>query len=239
MRYYISLIGLAFIISGCSKPDAQMIVDKSIAFYNMEKLQNATLEFNFRNFKLRAAQRDGKFRYERIFNDSTGKIHDILSNDGFKRLLNGKELKLNQELSNRYSQSVNALFYFVYMPLKLNDPSVNKKYLGESRIKGKTYYKLEISFDQKNGGQDHDDIYYYWFDSEDYSMDHFAYSTGGNRFRGVLRLQKVAGVIFQDYVNYQSPPGDSLTPVLKYDSLFNEGKLKELSRIEINNIVLK
>lgn len=239
MKYYFFLIGLAFTLSGCSEPEAQNIVDKSIAFHKMEKLRNATLEFNFRNIHYKALHQEGKFRYERIFQDSTGNVHDILSNEGFKRLLNGKEINLDTAQSNKYRQSVNAVIYFTYLPLKLNDPSVVKKYLGQSRIEGKTYHKLEISFDQKSGGNDHRDVFYYWFDTEDYSMDHLAYSSGGNRFRDVIRSHNVDGVIFQDYVNYQSPPGDSISPLVKYDSLFNEGKLRELSRIEIEDIIIK
>lgn len=239
MKYYFFIIGLAFMLSGCSEPDSQNIVDKSIAFHNMEKLRNATLEFNFRNIHYKAWQEEGRFKYERIFQDSTGNIHDILSNEGFKRLLNGKEINLDTAQSNKYKQSVNAVIYFTYLPLKLNDPSVVKKYLGESRIKGKTYHKLEISFDQTSGGNDHRDVFYYWFDTEDYSMDHLAYSSGGNRFRDVLRSHNVDGVIFQDYINYQSPAGDSITPVMKYDSLYDAGKLRELSRIEIEDFILK
>ena len=239
MKNYFFLIGLAFTLSACSDSDAQKIVEKSISFYNMEKLRNATLEFDFRNIHYKAFQQEGKFKYERTFKDSTGNVHDILSNEGFKRLLNGKEINLDTAQSNKYRQSVNAVIYFTYLPLKLIDPSVVKKYLGESRIKGKTYHKLEISFDQTDGGNDHRDVFYYWFDTEDYSMDHLAYSSGGNRFRHVLRSHNVDGVIFQDYINYQSPPGDSITPVLKYDSLYDAGKLRELSRIEIEDIVLK
>ena len=239
MKNYLYLILGMYFISGCTGPDAQNIVDKSIAFYNMEKLRNATVAFDFRNIHYKAFQQEGKFKYERIFKDSTGNIHDILSNEGFKRLLNGKEIALDTAQSNKYKQSVNAVIYFLYLPLKLNDASVVKKYLGESRIKGKTYHKLEISFDQASGGKDHSDVYYYWFDTEDYSMDHFAYSSGGNRFRDVLRSQEAGGVIFQDYVNYQSPREDSITSVIKYDSLYDAGKLRELSRIEIKSIVLK
>ena len=238
MRNLLCLIAIAFLISGCSKPDAQTIVDKSIAFYNMERLENATLKFNFRKFHFTVMQKEGKFRYERMFTDSTGNVHDILSNNGFKRLLNGKEVKLDSEQSGKYSQSVNSVVYFVYLPLKLNDASVIKKYLGQTKINKKSYHKLEVTFAQKDGGEDYADVYYYWFDIEDYSMDHFAYSTGGNRFRDVLKSQKIAGVTFQDYINYQSPPGDSLTPLIKYDSLFSNKKLDELSRIELKNIEL-
>ncbi|HQS52306.1 MAG TPA: hypothetical protein PLN99_10440, partial [Daejeonella sp.] len=233
------LILMLFIISGCNEPDARKIVDKSIAFYNMDKLTNSTLEFTFRTARFKVMQNGGQFNYERFFSDSTGNVHDILSNDGFKRILDGKELKLDQKDTDKYRQSLNAVVYFLYLPLKLNDASVVKKYIGKSQIKGKTYHKIEISFEKSKEAGDHSDVFYYWFDIEDYSMDHFAYSSGGNRFRDVLRTQEVGGVIFQDYVNYQMPLDDSVTTVDKYDSLYEAGRLRVLSQIELKDIVLK
>lgn len=204
----------------------------------MDKLKNASLEFTFRNTKFKVIQNEGKFRYERTFVDSIGMFHDIMDNEGFKRFLNKKELKLDSLDVAKHSQSLNAIVYFLYLPLKLNDASVIKKYIDEVEINGKRYHKLEISFDQNEGGVDHKDVYYYWFDTQDYSMDHFAYSSGGNRFRVVLKTHDVGGVIFQDYINYQMPLNDSITPVVKYDSLFEAGKLRELSRIEFMDMRL-
>jgi len=239
MKHYLTMITLVYLFSACSETqDPNKIIDKSIAYYHMDKLRNSTVEFGFRNARFRAMQKDGQFKYERTFTDSTGNVHDILTNDGFKRILNGKELILDSIGRAKYSQSLNAVIYFLYLPLKLNDPSVVKKYVGEISIKGKNYHKLEISFDQSKGGADHNDVYYYWFDTEDYSMDHFAYSSGGNRFREVLRTQNAGGVIFQDYINYQMPADDSTTTILKYDSLYEAGKLRELSRIELLDMVL-
>ncbi len=39
------------------------------------------------------------------------------------------------------------MVYFLYLPLKLNDSPVIKKYLGERTIKGKSYHQIEVSFD--------------------------------------------------------------------------------------------
>lgn len=67
MRYFFPLIFLFCLMSGCTRPDPQKIMDKSIAFYNIEKLLNATLEFRFRNASFKAMQKNGKFQYERTF----------------------------------------------------------------------------------------------------------------------------------------------------------------------------
>lgn len=232
------IIILSVFLSCSNARDPQKIIDKSIAYYRMDKLKNASLDFTFRNIKYKVMQNEGQFRYERTFSDSTGTIHDIINNQGFKRFLNEKELKLDSIELAKHSQSLNAVVYFLYLPLKLNDASVIKKYVDEVQIKGKKYHKIKISFDQNKGGADHKDVYYYWFDAQDYSMDHFAYSAGGNRFRGVLKTHDVNGVIFQDYINYQMPLNDSTTSIIKYDSLFEAGKLRELSRIEFMDMRL-
>ncbi len=239
MNRLLYIISISFIFLGCNQPDPNKIVDKSIAYYKMDKLSNATLEFKFRTASFKVMQNGGQFKYERFFSDSTGNVHDILSNEGFKRVLDGKELQLDQKESDKHRQSLNAVVYFLYLPLKLNDASVVKKYLGEVPIKGKSYHKIEISFEKSKEAGDHSDVFYYWFDTEDYSMDHFAYSSGGNRFREVLRTQEAGGIIFQDYVNYQMPLDDSVTTVDKYDSLYEAGRLRVLSQIELKDIVLK
>lgn len=239
MKQTFTYITILFIFSSClNSPNPQKIVDKSIAYYRMDKLKNASLEFTFRNTKFKVIQNEDQFRYERTFSDSTGIVLDIMDNDGFKRFVNEKELRLDSLDIAKHSQSLNATIYFLYLPLKLNDASVIKKYIDEVEINGKRYHKIKISFNQKDGGVDHKDVYYYWFDTQDYSMDHFAYSSGGNRFRAVLKSHDVSGVIFQDYINYQMPLNDSTTSIMKYDSLFEAGKLRELSRIEFMDMRL-
>ena len=239
MKRLMIIVFLLACFSACNLSEADKIIAKSIAFYKMEKLRDATLEFKFRNASFKVMQHGGQFKYERFYTDSTGSFHDILTNDGFKRLLNDKELPLDKKESDKYRQSLNAVVYFLYLPLKLTDASVIKKYLGKTQIKGKLYHKIEISFENSKEAGDHMDVYYYWFDAEDYSMDHFAYSSGGNRFREVLRTHKAGAVLVQDYINYQMPINDSLTQVEKYDSLYVAGRLRVLSKIEFKDIVLK
>ncbi len=238
MKRNLLLIVLAFGLAACSyENEAQEIVDKSIRFYGMDTLKSATLEFDFRKFHFKVEQKDGNFKYQRTFSDSTGNVHDILENGNFKRTVNGKQVRLSKKDELKFTEAVNAVVYFVYLPLKLNDESALKKYLGESRINGKAYHKVEVRFEKSGGGKDYDDVFYYWFDTSDFSMDHLAYSSGGNRFRAVLEVTAAEGGLkFQNYINYESPPGDSVTPLISYDSLYNAGKLKELSRIEINNV---
>ena len=68
-------------------------------------------------------------------------------------------------------------------------------------------------------------------------MDYLAYSYhtdgGGMRFRASYNVRTVGGIRFADYVNYEADPSLQIETL---DELFTEGKLKELSRIELVNI---
>ena len=59
-------------------------------------------------------------------------------------------------------------------------------------------------------------------------------SGGGVRFRSAYNSRKVGGIIFQDYINFKAAVG---TPLANLPKLFEQGKLKELSRIETKNVV--
>ncbi len=152
-------------------------------------------------------------------------------------MVDGKEIELSEKDSRKYSNSVNSVNYFAFLPFFLNDQAVNKKLIGETKIKGTDYYKIEVTFDQEGGGDDHDDIYIYWINKADYSMDYLAYSFhvngGGVRFRSAYNQRTIGGITFQDYVNYKH---DKDTPVSALDALYERGELKELSKIELVNV---
>ncbi len=86
-----------------------------------------------------------------------------------------------------YSNSVNSVAYFALLPFRLNDAAVNKRYIGTSEIKGEPYFEIEVTFQQKGGGKDHDDVFIYWIHQQHFTMDYLAYSFivdgGGTRFR--------------------------------------------------------
>ena len=161
----------------------------------------------------------------------------FLTNDGFTREIDGREVDVPDSMAIKYSNSINSVIYFALLPYGLNDPAVNKRYLGDKNIKGKDYHKIQITFDQEGGGEDFEDIFVYWINVENYTIDYLAYkySTdgGGMRFREALNERYIEGVRFADYINYKAPksglPADS-------DDIFLNGKLKELSRIELEDI---
>ena len=120
----------------------------------------------------------------------------------------------------------------------MQDKAVKKSYQGTTTIKGKTYEILEIRFEQEGGGRDHDDVFHYWINQESNVIDYLAYNYqvngGGVRLRSAYNSRNIGGIIFQDYVNYKADIG---TPLGDLPKLLEQGKLKELSRIETENVV--
>jgi hypothetical protein len=232
----------------CQPSDpAQTVVDKSIAYHGGEAYDKVNLEFDFRDKHYIVQKNGGDFRYERIQTDSTGaEIRDILTNAEAYRTINGQKVSVPDTTMDKYKYSVNSVAYFLLLPQPLRDAAVQKEYIGEVTIKGKTYDKIKVFFNQEGGGKDHDDVFVYYFDKEDASMDYVSYlyhvNETGMRFREAYNPQRIGGVLVQDYINFA--PIDSTLAVtdenlLTLDKLYEEGKLKEFSRIENKNFEAK
>jgi hypothetical protein len=173
-----------------------------------------------------------------MFDDSVGAYHDIMTNNGFQRLLNNEEVNLTEEWKGRYSNSINSVVYFAYLPFGLNDKAVNKKLIGEEEIKGNRYHKIKVTFNQEGGGEDFEDVFVFWINKNDYRMDYFAYyfvsDGGGIRFREGVNSREKGGLIFSDYINYEGPAG--INDIAGLAELFKSNKLEKLSKIRLENL---
>ncbi len=247
----ISALLLLFVslwIFSCQKEDqAQTIVDKAIAYHGGAAYDKVDLEFDFRDKHYIVKKNGGDFHYERIQTDSTGaEIRDILTNAEAYRTIGGQRQSLPDTTMDKYKNSVNSVAYFALLPAPLRDPAVQKEHVGEVTIKGKAYDKIKVSFTQKGGGKDHGDVFVYYFDKADASMDYLSYlyytDETGMRFREAYNPQRVGGILVQDYINFA--PTDSTLAVtdenlLSLDKLYEKGQLKEFSRIENKNFKVK
>jgi hypothetical protein len=234
----------AFFLMACQSSDpARDAIERAIAFHGGEAYDHVDMEFDFRKMHYVVERSQDKYRYERIQKDSTGaEIRDILTNAEAYRTINGERVQLPDTMLDKYKNSVNSVAYFLLLPQPLRDPAVHTEYLGGVTLKGKQYDKVKVFFDQDGGGKDHNDVFVYWFDKEDGSVDYLAYlyhvDEAGMRFREAYNPQRVGGVLVQDYINYA--PADATLAVtdenlVSMDRLYEEGKLKELSRIENKN----
>ena len=234
---YLSIFFIAFLIS-CKPSDpkitAQQIIDKTILYSGADKVKNSEISFKFRDKEYFAYRENGNFKLIREFDS----IIDGLTNDGFERFINLEKQKLSKADVSKYSNSVNSVHYFSVLPFGLNDKAVHKKQLQSSTIKGKEYYKIEVTFSKNGGGEDFEDVFIYWIGKEDFLVDYLAYSyhtnEGGKRFR-VLKEQCIKnGIRFVDYDNYKPLNKDIL--LLNIDKAFQNNELKKVSEIVLKEI---
>ncbi len=237
VKYFIIPIVL-FTVASCinNKKDdkASVIIEQCIATHGGENYRHLDVSFDYRKFRMHLMQNEGAFLYERTTKDSAGnEIHDALNNDVFTRKINGKVQDLSKKDYEKYKEGLNAIAYFALLPYKLSEPAVNLKYLGEIKIGSNTYDKINVTFDKEAGGKDHQDEFCYWINRQTHTMDYLSYSNGGPRFRTVIKRQKVDGVMFQDYDNYEIL--DTTLSTADYDEAFILGKAELLSKIEQEN----
>ncbi len=248
VRIMILFIVNSILVSGClSKKSvesptemekdvkAQGIVDNALATHGGEKYTNSKISFIFRDQRFSIEQGQIDFHYQREFTREGEAVKDVYENGEFYREINGNLVTLSSDDKDDAISAINSVPYFSLLPNKLNDEAVIKEYVGEVKIKGEPYHKVWVTFQQEGGGKDHDNEFYYWFHMENNTLDYFAYSKFGNRFRAAYNPRVVNGIRFADYVNYKSSA--LIEPDLEdYDILYEDGELTELSKIKLEDI---
>ncbi len=217
----------------------QSIIRQCIERHGGSKYENSNISFDFRKRSYRSSIRDGSFIYERITKDETkGQIHDKLTNQGLRRTINGTPVALSPKDSAAYANSVNSVIYFALLPYFLLDEAVQTEYLDTVTVKQQPYHKIKVTFRQEGGGRDFQDEYIYWIHQEENTLDYLAYNYivdgGGARFREAYNARFINGIRFADYINYK--PSTETMKVETFDQLLENGELKELSKIETENI---
>ncbi len=219
---------------------AEFIVNKSIEVSGADKVGISTIDFDFRDKHYYAKRYEGNFLLMRLFAEANkDSIYDMLSNDGFVRQVNKEKFFLEDSMKAKYSASVNSVHYFSVLPYGLNDKAVNKTRLKDVKIKEQMYYTIQVSFDQNGGGEDYEDVFLYWINIETFLVDYLAYSYNeddgkGMRFREAYNERYVNGIRFVDYKNYK--PNENSVTLLELPKLFEKGRLKLLSKIELENV---
>jgi len=243
---YLTLLIGTLILTSCkdqktsNSVNAQDVVDNAINAIGGEQFKSSEIEFDFRNKHYKALRDKWKFQYERMWKDSLNEIKDVLSNSGFQRFINDTLASIPDSMAVKYTSSVNAVHYFSVLPFGLNDKAVNKTFLETVDVKGKSYYKIKVTFDEEGGGEDYDDIFVYWINTKTFEVDYLSYSymednnDVGLRFREAYNRRTINGLTFSDYNNYKSD--DPIATVYNLDSLFVVNSLKLLSKIDLENI---
>ncbi len=220
--------------------DPQKIVDLAIDAHGGQKYRRARIEFDFRESHVTVERKGGLFSYEREFRDNGALVHDVLTNEGFYREVDGERVTLTGEDLKRQRNSLNSIAYFFLIPFGLNDDAVRKRFLGEIVVKSEPYYKIQVTFDEEGGGDNPHVVFVYWIHQRTFTVDYLAYrfndKRDGSRFREAYQVRTIEGIRFADYINYKA--NDNTTPLADYNRLFEQGNLSEISRIINENVTV-
>lgn len=220
---------------------ADAIIDKAIDVSCQGNCDNAAIEFTFRDKVYKSSRNNGAYKLERIVKDSIHETHDIVTNRGLYRYINKERFVVQDSIANNISDNVNSVHYFAQLPYGLNASAVQKKLIGETQLKGKDYYKIEVTFSEENGGTDFEDEFLYWIDKKSFTVDYLAYkyatNGGGVRFREAYNPRVIEGIRFVDYNNFM--PENKKVKLSTLDKMFADGDLKLLSKIESENVSVK
>jgi hypothetical protein len=217
---------------------ADSIVNRAIEVHGGQLYDNADYSFVFREKKYRFKNNGANYTYSSEIQKGDSLIKDVMINNDFKRYINTKQQSLSSEDAGKYGEALNSVIYFATLPYKLQDASVNKKFIEETAIKDKKYDVIKVTFGQDGGGKDFDDEFHYWINKQTHKIDYLAYNyrtnDGGVRFRAAFNTRVVDGLTFQDYINYEAPLETALKDLPK---LYEQGKLKELSKILTEDVI--
>ncbi len=237
---------VAAILYGCSEPplddrrQAEEIIAAAIAHQGGNLLDRAKIEFDFRGRQYRILRDDGVFQYERLFEDSTGSVRDVVNNDEVFREIDGVRVELDSIKHRSVYVDVNSIVYFALLPYQLADQAVQPRHLGMSRIDSVDYHEIEVTFRQEGGGLDYEDRFVYWISSEPSVIGYLAYyyytDGGGSRFRKAYNRRRVSGIAFADYLNYSAPVDSLYTDIHQFDSFYQSDSLTLVSEINLDDI---
>jgi len=246
-KYGFAAIFLLSTFSACeTDKDADTIIDKSMKVHGADLLGHSNISFTFRGKQFRRYYHNGKFRYSRTFSDSAGhKIYQAINNDSTWQEVDSKHVVLPDSIRENIFESINSIVYFGFLPFKLNDEAVVKRYIGSSTINGDPYHEIEITFKKEGGGIDYQDRFVYWIHQNSYTIDYFGYryevDGGGERFREAYNIRNIKGIRIQDYKNYKVV-ADSLLPdrrIERFDQLYHDNKLELVSSVELEDVKIK
>lgn len=227
-----------FLLSCEQSSEAEKVIDRAIEAHGGKRFEKAKISFSFREREYGIFKSPDFFEYTREFTDSTGRVKDVLNNAGFIRTVDGIPVELEDKWIRAYSNSVNSVAYFAFLPYGLNDPAVYKEYLGETEISGQGYHVVKVTFSEDGGGEDFEDEFLYWINQDSYLIDYLAYSYltegGGVRFRKAGNRHEIEGLVLQDYENYK--PVNKETSLEGLEELFVQGELELLSEIVLEDL---
>jgi len=213
----------------------EALVQRVVVAHRATALRDASLQFFFRGVAYRMTRSGGEYRYERW---PGPRQHEVLTNEGYQLLVDGEPAKLSKAMLAARARDLNSVVYFASLPYPLLDTAVHPRALGRDEVDGQSLDVLEVTFDEADGGEDHDDVFRYWLEPETGRMRYLAYSFarsgGGVRFRVATSTATAGEAILVNWTNYGVDDVD--VPLDSLPDLWSQGRLPKLSTIELEQL---
>ncbi|MEO0601510.1 MAG: DUF6503 family protein, partial [Myxococcota bacterium] len=215
-------------------PTADEVLKDAAEAHGLTRDQRVELAFTFRGTPYRLRLDGADVRYERTVEG----IVQRLRGNRFEVLRDGEPLPLPAAQSDGLRRSLNSVGYFATLPRPLFDEAVIATSLGRTDLAGRAWDTVEVRFREEGGGDDHDDVFRYWFDPTTHELGFLAYTfqvnEGGVRLRKVVARTEVDGVVLVDWSNHGwNGHGHTIEAAMK---AYETGTLPQLSTIELDGI---
>jgi len=229
-------LALAACRQGVETPE--QVVRASIERHGGDVFNQVAIRWDFREVPFEVHLDRGRFRYQRTVEDPTGRpVVQVMENEGTWIEIDGARQEVDADEARRIETAVNSVVYFGFLPFRLEDDAVRLADLGVSELDGRSYRKIEVTFEQEGGGRDWQDRFIYWFREGDWTLDYLAYDEAVDppvsRFRRAINRREVGGIIVQDYENYTAL--EALADIADYDRVFEEGGVRLVSMVEFDD----
>ena len=185
------------------------IVDRSIEHHGGERYRESLTELRLCSksgcYDLTARVDGGWVDLEVVGPAGGHQRRAKVSNDTVELWRDGAPIQLSDTDSSKIRDWVMARVYFVFLPFRLDDPSVIQQDLGLESWGERQLHKIKVTFvpESSSGAEDE---FLFWFDPQNQRLVQFAYSFSGNpgglRFRRAFNYRRIGGILFFDQENW-------------------------------------
>lgn len=221
-------------------PGAEALIADAVRAHGLADPSPLAIEFAFRGTPYRLELEGRQSRYIRTVTTDGTTRQDELVGARFRSTVAGTTVSLDPATEGDRRRSLNSVAYFALLPRPLQDDAAIVTALGSTTMRGQPYDTVEVRFQEEGGGDDHDDVFRYWFEPETHRLAFLAYTfsrgNGGVRVRSVAKTHEVGGVVLYDWVNHgRNGPDQSLDAAV---ADFDAGILPRISSIELEAVTV-
>jgi hypothetical protein len=237
----VSWIAISWGVEPASGEEALEIVQRSIEHHGGEIYLHSESQLRLCSgsgcYEITVRMNDGLYRYRVAGPVSAGHRDVETSNDELTYWHEGELAEVGPANEQNLRDWAMARVYFVYLPFRLNDPSVIQTDLGLENWEGRLLHKVKVTF-SPGSSTDAQDEFIYWFNPESARLEQFAYSfdadPDGIRFRSLFNYRRIGGVLFFDQHNHGAE-GDHLS-VDQITPEFVETSMRHISTVTLEEV---